>query len=369
MSGKKIDTIFLLVTLILVSCGFFLFVSASLGLLARDGGATFEAVFVNQIFMGLFLGLIALTVTTNVPYKLIKKYSFHLFILGIILSALVFVPGIGFGHGGAKRWIDLRFTTFQPSEFLKLGFVLYFATWLSLVKERVSTFRYGTLPYLVFVGIVFALLFAEPDTGTAGVIAIAGTGMFFVAGGRISHLCIIILIGGASLFGMVQMKPYLQDRIAVFLNPEHDKTGAGFQLNQALIAVGSGQLTGRGFGQSIQKFTFLPEPTNDSIFAVTSEEFGFVGSSFLVLLFLFFAMRGLRLASRAPDQYGRLVIVGIILLIMTQSFINMASMVGLFPLTGVPLLFISHGGTALFFVLAEVGIILNISRSRKLKSQ
>jgi len=362
MNTKKVDHVFLWITLALVFGGFFLFLSASLGLLAREGGASFENVFVSQVVLGLFLGSIAMYFISRLHYKYIRKISFFLFLLGIILTIGVFVPGIGFGHGGAKRWIDLRFTTFQPSEILKLGFVLYFASWLSASKDKVNTFKNGTVPFLALLAIPAILLVLEPDVGTFGVIAIAGAGMFVTAGGKLSHMLLIAIMGVLSFVTVVHFKPYLQERIDTFLNPDSDPQGAGYQLNQSLIAVGSGQIFGRGFGQSIQKFSSLPEPTNDSIFAVASEEFGFVGSSIIVLLFLFFAMRGLHIAGNAPDRWGRITVTGIVLLVITQSFINIASMVGLFPLTGVPLIFISHGGTALFFALAEVGIILSISR-------
>jgi len=365
MSGKKFDTFFLLLTIMLAVGGFFLFVSAAGGLLARDNGASFQSVFLNQIFLGLSLGFISMFVMSRISYKTVRKYSFFLFILGVVLCILVFVPGIGFSHGGSSRWIDLRFATFQASEFLKIGFVLYFAAWLSAAKDHVRTFSYGTLPFLLFVGISTALLLAEPDTGTAGIVIAAGLGMFFVAGGKISHITMIVILGMAALVGLICMRPYLQERITVFMDPSHDPNGAGYQLKQSLITIGSGQIFGRGFGQGIQKFKFLPEPTNDSIFAVASEEFGFIGSSALVLMFLFFAMRGLHIASKAPDVYSRLVVVGLILLMIAQSFINIASMVGCFPLTGVPLIFVSHGGTALFFALTEVGMILNISRGEQ----
>jgi len=276
---------------------------------------------------------------------------------------LVFVPGIGLEHGGAKRWLNLRITTFQPAELLKLGFVLYLATWLASAKEKVHTFKYGTMPFLIMLAIPAILLVLQPDIGTFGILAIAGMCMFISAGGRVTHILAIILSGILIFFVVVQFKPYLQDRIDIFLHPNKDPQGAGYQMNQSLIAVGSGKLFGRGFGQGMQKFPpFLPEPTNDSIFAVASEEFGFIGSSLIILLFVLFAMRGFHISAKAPDRFSRLAVIGIIFLIITQSFINIASMVGLFPLTGVPLLFISHGGTALLFALAEVGIILNISR-------
>jgi len=363
MNNKPIDKVFLGITLTLILGGFFLFLSASLGLLARSGGERFENVFISQVVLGLFLGSIALFVTSRLNYKYLRIFSFFLFVGSIILTVCVFIPGIGFAHGGAKRWIDLRFTTIQPSELLKLGFVLYFAAWLSAAKDKVRTFRFGTIPFLVFLGIPAILLILQPDMGTFGVIAISGMGMFFAAGGRLTHIIAIILTGLLTFSIVVHFKPYLQERIDTFLNPDKDPQGAGYQMNQSLIAVGSGKLFGRGFGQGIQKFPpFLPEPTNDSIFAVASEEFGFVGSVGIILFFVFFAMRGFHISAKAPDRFSRILVIGLIFLIVTQSFINIASMVGLFPLTGIPLLFISHGGTALLFALAEVGIILNISR-------
>jgi cell division protein FtsW len=362
MKSKPLDKIFLWIVLLLTLGGFFLFTSASLGLLARDNGAGFSSVFFNQLVLGLFLGLSALFLVSRLHYKHIRKFSFYFFVFSVILTAGVFIPGIGMEHGGAKRWIDLGFVSFQPSEFLKLGFILYFATWLSAAKDRVRTWRYGTGPFLAMIGIMAVLLFLEPDAGTFGIIAIAGFGMFFVAGGRMTHILLLTILAVISFGALLHFKPYAKDRVLTFLEPDRDPYGSGYQLNQSLIAVGSGGAFGRGFGQSIQKFNFLPEPTNDAIYAVASEEFGFVGSVSIILMFLFFAMRGFHIAARAPDTWSRLVVFGIVFLVISQSFINISSMLGIFPLTGVPLLFVSHGGTALFFALAEAGIILNISR-------
>lgn len=362
MPQKPIDKVFLGITFLLALVGFFLFTSASLGLLVRDGGADFSRVFFNQVFFGLFLGVLALFSLIRFHYKNIRKFSFYFFLFAVFLSLCIFIPGIGMEHGGAKRWIDLRFVTFQPSEFLKIGFVLYFAAWLSLAKEKVRTFRYGTGPFVAMLFIVAILLFLEPDVGTFGIIALAGTGMFFVAGGRFTHLFLLVVLAAIAFSVLMYVKPYAKERVLTFMEPDRDPYGSGYQLNQSLIAVGSGGMFGRGFGQSIQKFNFLPEPTNDAIYAVASEEFGFIGSVGIILLFLFFALRGFRIAKHAPDMWSRLVVVGIVLLIVSQSFINIASMLGIFPLTGVPLLFVSHGGTALFFAFAGAGIILNISR-------
>jgi len=196
------------------------------------------------------------------------------------------------------------------------------------------------------------------------VIAAAGLAMFVASGGRWRDVFVAAVIGAGIISIVAFTRPYVMDRILTFIDPGRDPLGAGYQIQQSLIAIGSGQLTGRGFGQSIQKFNFLPEPVGDSIFAVAAEEFGFLGTILVLFLFCFFATRGLKIARQAPTQFSRLLVVGIVILIMVQAFINMGAMLGLLPISGIPLPFISHGGTALLFTLASVGIIINISRFR-----
>jgi cell division protein FtsW len=205
----------------------------------------------------------------------------------------------------------------------------------------------------------------EPNISTLLVIGFTAVSLFFIAGGRFKQIAVAALMGIGLLFAIIQIQPYLKERVEVFLNPTYDPQGAGYQIRQSLIAFGSGGLFGKGFGMSIQKFSYLPEPTGDSIFAIIGEEFGFLGASGLIILFLFFLYRGLFIASRAPDNFGRLLGSGIAIMIVIQSFMNMAAMVGIFPLTGLPLLFISQGGSALALTLAEVGVLLNISKYRK----
>jgi cell division protein FtsW len=193
----------------------------------------------------------------------------------------------------------------------------------------------------------------------------SGVAIYLAAGGRWKPLFVIALVGAVGLAVLVSQRPYLQQRISTFIDPAKDATGSGYQIQQSLIAIGSGGLTGRGFGQSTQKFAFLPEPIGDSIFAVASEEFGFVGSVTIIILYILFAFQALRIATRVPDPFGSYVIVGIVVLITLQSFMNIAAMLAIVPLSGTPLLFISHGGTALFFTMASAGIILNISKYQK----
>jgi cell division protein FtsW len=363
MQNKSVDRPFLVITLTLVLLGFFLFVSASLGLLAR-GGARFSVVAFNQTIFGLIGGSIAMYITSKINYSFWKRYSFYFFLLSLFATILVFLPNIGISHGGATRWISIgQLLTFQPVEFLKLGFVIYFAAWISGVKNKIKTFQFGLLPLMIILVVIASILLAQPDTGSFLVIIASGLAMFIAAGGRWKDVLISGLIGVVFLVGLVFTRPYLLDRVKTFINPGTDLQGSSYQLNQSLIAIGSGGMFGRGFGQSIQKFNYLPEPVSDSIFAVVAEEWGFVGSFILVLLFLAFALRGLKIATMAKDTFGGLLATGIVILITAQSLLNIASMLGIFPLSGMPLLFVSHGGTALLFAMAEAGIVLNISKS------
>lgn len=362
---KKIDRPFLIITLLLVAFGFLIFVSASLGLLIKSG-SQFESVALKQFIFGLVCGGIALFTLSRVHYSYLKKFSLYFFIIAFILTALVFVPHIGFEHGGARRWLSLGPFTFQPSELLRLAFVIYFAAWLSMVKDKVKTFRFGLLPLGILTGISGVLLLLQPDTDTFLTLVLAGLAMFIVAGGRFRDVAFLSALGIAGAALLVFTRPYLKERLLAFLDlGQVDYYGAGYQVYQSLIAIGSGGFFGRGFGQSVQKFGYLPEPIGDSIFAVAAEEFGFIGASFLIILFVFFALRALRIATRAPDNFGLLLSVGIVILIISQSFINIASMLALFPLSGTPLVFVSKGGTSLLLSLAEVGILLNISRYQR----
>jgi cell division protein FtsW len=365
MKSLKIDKVFLALTILLMIAGTLIFSSASMGLLTREG-VSLTSVYFSQFFFGLFLGTIAMIVTAKIPYRFWRKYSFFIFIGSLLLTALVFVPHIGFNHGGAARWIIIGSFSFQPSEFLKIGFLLYLAAWLSAQKDKVSDLRHGMGPFLAISGVVAVIMLAQPDTTTFMVIFGAGLVMLICAGDKLRHVVGLILIAVLAIGLLAVFRPYVMQRITTFINPANDPQGAGYQIQQSLIAIGSGKVTGRGFGQSIQKFNFLPEPMGDSIFAVASEEFGFIGASALIVLLTLFTIRGLKIAAHSADSFGGLLTVGIITLIVTQSFINIASMLGVLPLSGLPLIFVSQGGTALFFALAEVGIILNISKSVKL---
>ncbi len=361
---NKLDKMLVLLTLLLVAAGFFIFSSASLGLLAREG-ISYSGVALKQFLVGFIVGGIVLISVANIPYKFWQRHAFYIFLSTIILCIGVFIPHIGFAHGGAHRWINIGSYTFQPSELLKIGAIIYFAAWLSATKDGVKSFKFGALPLYIIIGITGALLLKQPDTGTFMVIFAALVAMFVSAGGRWRHLGLLFL---ACLIGfaiLAMIRPYFMARFTTFLDPSHDALGSGYQIQQSLIAIGSGGLIGRGFGQSIQKFNFLPEPIGDSIFAVMSEEFGFIGGVTLIVLFVAFAMRGFKIAARINDSFGMLMVVGLITAITAQAFINIGSMLSVLPLTGIPLTFVSHGGTAMLVALAEVGMVLNISKIQK----
>ncbi len=360
---KNIDKIFLAVSVLLISVGFFIFASASFGLYARKG-FSLQDIFFDQIVLGLFLGTVALIVALNIPIKFFRTYSLYIFIGSAVLTLLVFIPGIGFEHGGAQRWISVGGLSFQPAEVLKLGVIIYFAALLSLFRGRIGTLKFALGIALVIMAVPAIILLSQPNTGTLVVIFIAVCAMLIAAGMKIRHLVLLFLISILVVGVIAMVRPYAMERIKTFIDPSRDPQGAGYQINKSLIAIGSGGVTGRGFGQSIQKFGSLPEPTGDSIFSVAGEEFGFIGASFIIILFLLFGIRGLQIAHTAPDAFSGLLAVGIVILIVSQSFMNIAAMLGLLPITGVPLVFVSHGGTALLFAFIGIGIILNISKQK-----
>ncbi len=366
MKKLKVDIPFLISVVILVVGGYLIFRSASLGLLSKQS-LKYAGVAFNQTVFGLIGGTIICFITSKIDYRVYRKFAFPILIGSVIATLLVFAPGIGFAHGGAHRWIKIGTLSFQPSEFLKIGYIIFLAAWFASVKDRVKQFKYGLLPFMIVSGIAGIVLLIQPDTDTFMITVFAGLAIYLSSGGQWKHILVlgICCVLGIGLLAM--QRPYVKSRIMTFINPANDALGSGYQIQQSLIAVGSGGMFGRGFGQSIQKFNVLPEPIGDSIFAVAAEEFGFVGAVGIIFLFIFFAVRGLKIASNTTDAFGRLMVVGIVIMISTQAFVNIGAMVGVLPLSGITLPFISHGGTALFMTLAEVGIILNISKFRKNK--
>lgn len=358
--SRDTDRLFLSLTIILVVIGFFIFISASLGLYATD--AVSLGAVLRQLLLGVVGGLLLLWLFSHIHYKHWRRFALPIFLGGLALSTLVFIPGLGYSHGGAARWIDIGLLSFQPAEFLKIGFIIYCAAWCAHVGSKIKTFAYGVLPLGIMLAVVGVVLLLQPDTGSFLVIAITAGAIFIAAGAKWLH---ILGIGAASATGLGLLawtRPYIQERLLTFLNPTSDPFGAGYQIQQSLIAIGSGKWLGRGMGQSIQKFNFLPEPVSDSIFAVFAEEWGFIGAVILIGLFIALILRGYKIAADSPNKFSSLLTIGLVTLIGVQVFVNISAMLGIIPLTGLPLTFISHGGTALITALASVGIILNVSR-------
>ncbi len=358
------DRVFLSLVLMLAAGGFAIFASATLGLLARNNTSVSHDLLV-QAGLGLGLGLLALVVMRSIPLALVKRYAPWVYALTLVATALVFVPGIGHHAHGATRWIDLGFITVQPAEFLKVGVVLMLAWWISVFPRELHDPRRGLLPFFAILALPALILLAQPNTSTTFLIGVTGVVMYFCAGAPWRDIACIVIVAAVALGGLIMARPYALSRITTFINPESDPLDSSYQLQQSLIAIGSGGLTGRGFGQSVEKFNYLPEPEGDSVFAVFAEETGFVGALLLLLLFVGIAARGISIAGNAHDMFGALVALGLSFLIVLQAFINIGAMLGIVPLTGLPLPFVSHGGTALLAALAACGLILNVAAHRR----
>ena len=362
MKERKVDKFFLITVLLLIVIGIAMFVSSALGILNKNE-KTFYSVLFSQLILGFGFGLVGMYFCLKINYKFWRKYALYIFLVGIILTAGVFIPQLGWSHGGAERWIKLGpLGTFQPVELLKFGFIIYFAAWLSWVKSRVKDLKFGILPFGIMLTVIAVILLKQPDTKSFILIIITGISMLFISGLPLKYILGIGLGAIIILGSLVAFTPYLQKRVETFINPASDAQGSSYQIQQSLIAIGSGGIFGRGYGQSIQKFSYLPEPQGDSIFAVIGEELGFVGSVSIIILYVLFALRGLRIANHSPDLFSRLLVSGIVIMITAQSFMNIASITGVLPLTGVPLVFMSHGGTSLMIYLMAIGIVLQISK-------
>jgi len=348
-------------TVIILFIGGILILSSASIVLSEKNSGTFYYYTLRQIVLGGFVGFLGLFAAMKIPYRVWRKASVPFMAVSFILLALLLIPQFGFSHGGATRWLSLGFINFQPAEILKLAFVVYLASWLDSRRSDVGSTAYGLMPFSLMIALVGVFLVMQPDIGTLIVIIATAGIMYLLGGGRWHQVGILAVLGIVVGFFLIQLAPYRLDRISVFFNPGFDPSGAGYQMTQSLIAIGSGGAFGRGFGMSVQKYSYLPEPMGDSIFAVYLEEMGFVGAILLVGAFLFFLWRGFLVARRAQDSFGKLLAAGITVSIFIQAFINMAAISGLLPLTGIPMPFVSYGGTSLVVTLISAGILLNIS--------
>ncbi|XOA43121.1 MAG: putative lipid II flippase FtsW [Candidatus Nealsonbacteria bacterium] len=360
---KDLDHILIFVTGLLIIFGIAVLASASTSVPQQKD--TIYYLLNHQILAGLIPGvLLAFLLSTKISLRFLKKKAPLFLLISLVLMVMVFLPGIGKKSGTASRWISLKYISFQPSEILKLSFILYLASWLENRNKKASSshFKENLITFLLILGVITLLLYLQSDIGTLGVILATAGLMYFFAETPIWHIVLIGIIGIFGFFIFIKLTPYRLDRILVFLNPETDPMGIGYQIEQSLIAVGSGKIFGLALGMSQQKFGLLPHPISDSIFAILAEETGFVGSSILIFLFLLFLWRGYKIGKESKNMFSKLTTLGITSWILIQTFVNIGSMLGILPLIGIPLPFISYGGSALIVELAGVGILLNISR-------
>lgn len=357
------DFVFLGAAVLLVIFGLVMLTSASSDLALTKFGDSYYYL-VHQITYGLILGIVGFFFGTFVYYGVWERWAIPILAVGILLLILVFSP-LGFAAKGGERWLSFGAFTFQPGELIKLVLVVYLASWLSKNQARSKSVTEGLVPFLVLLGGVVTLLIFQPSTSTAVILSFAAIVLYFMGGARVHFILLIGLVAILGFSVLVLVTPYRLERVMSLLHPNADPLGASYHINQALLAIGSGGAAGVGFGNSVSKLTFLPEPLGDSIFAIIAEELGFAGALVLLAVFLVFILRGLAIARRASDTFGRLVTIGFISVIGLQTFVNVAAISGVLPLTGVPLPFISYGGTALAVFLTMTGIIVNVSRYRR----
>ncbi|NLM84016.1 MAG: putative lipid II flippase FtsW [Clostridiales bacterium] len=353
-----VDLPFLVLTLVILTIGVIMVLSASFARAYYTTGDPMKY-FIRQLVFAT-LGVFVMMVISRFPVSLFRRFSLHLMILAVLLLAVV--PIIGVEENGARRWIDLGFTTFQPSEIAKLAEVLFFASMICTFKDKMKTFKYGVLPFAVTVVVLVGLLILEPHLSASVIIIGIAAIMMFAGGTRLRWFAVAAIAVAAVGYLAVSQLGYAGARISAWRNPEADSSNTGYQIMQSLYAIGSGGLMGLGLGHGRQKYLYLPMEHNDYIFSVVCEELGFVGAVLILLLFALLIIRGFWLALHAKDRFSSLVVTGITGLLALQVFLNVAVVTNLLPSTGISLPFFSYGGTALLIQMAEMGIILSVSR-------
>jgi len=361
----KSDKILCFLVIFLIGYGLLVLASASLIKSQKTFGENYYYI-KHQVLFGLLIGLGLFFLAFKVKYIFWRKISVLIFLASLILLILLFLPKIGLELGGAKRWIEIGNFVFQPSEFVKLGFIIYLATWLSRRTKDMESFSKTILPFVllnVLLGVFFLL---QPDMGSLLVIYACSFPLFLLAGAKFKHLALIAVCGLVAVLLLVQFSDYRLSRWQSFFRPaEENSLTSGYQMRQAIIGIGSGGLLGKGYGQSFQKKGYLPEVIADSVFVVLVEELGFVGGIVLIFGFLVLSFLGFRISKRAPDDFSQLLAAGITLLITYQAFINIAAISGLIPLTGLTLPLVSYGSSSYVITLFSLGILLNISSYTK----
>lgn len=355
---KKIDALLLFLVVFLTLFGLLMIYNVSSYVAFRDFGDKYY--YLKEQSLWVVLGFLGLGFFSFLNYRRLYNLALPLLLVAIFLLILVFIPGIGVSVLGARRWIDAGAFVLQPAEFVKLSLAIYLAAWFSK-KEKGRFFS-----FLLLLGVVVFLVMLQPDMGTAVIIFSLALIVYFLEGANILHLLLLMPVVGLLGFLFIKLEPYRAARLSAFLNPSQSLESSAYHTKQILIALGMGGLTGVGLGNSLQKYAYLPEVTTDSIFAIIAEEIGFLGALVLIILFLLVIWRGFFIAVKTQDKFGKLLAGGIISFLAVQMFINLAAQTALIPLTGVPLPFISYGGSSLIVDLCAVGILLNISKQNHL---
>lgn len=361
---KKPDFFLLVLFFVFLFAGLLILISSSAPYSLEKSGDSFYLL-KHQIIKGVIPGFLLFFFFLKIDLKSLKRYSFVFLVLCSFLVSLVFFPSLGVKIRGGARWIQLGPISFQPSELLKLAFIIYLAAWLSsrMTVKKKEGWSETFFAFLLLIFTISLLLISQPDMSTLAIILTVSLVMFFLAKTPLWQTLIILAFAGILFFPLVKFTPYRLSRILVFLNPEIDPFGIGYQIKQSLIAIGSGKWYGLGLGLSQQKFGILPQSFSDSIFAVFAEETGFLGCLFLIFLYLLFFWRGFRIGKMTEDLFKKLLAFGISFWIFFQAFFNIGAMSGILPLSGIPLPFISYGGSHMLAEIGAVGLLLKISKT------
>jgi len=358
-SKGKFDFFLLLVALSLVGIGIVMVYSTS-AIIAGDRFGDPYYFLKRQVLYG-GIGFVLMVIMMFVPYGILKRFAYPIFILSVLLLIAVLIPGIGHRAGGAMRWLKIGGFTFQPSEFAKLGLIIFLAYFVTKKEEKIRSFSFGFLPTLLLSGIIIALLLKEPDFGAALFLTIMVFLLLFISGAKVIYILGAFLFAIPAVYFLLMNTEYRYKRLIGFIRPWEDPTGTSFQIIQSFLSFGSGGLFGLGLGEGRQKLFFLPAPHTDFIFSIIGEELGLMGALGVVVLFFILALRGIQIGISISDRFGSYLALGITLMISIQAVINMGVVLGLLPTKGLTLPFVSYGGTSLIANFIGLGILLHLS--------
>jgi cell division protein FtsW len=358
-SKRRFDYILLIVTLALVGIGIVMVYSTSAILAADRFQDPYYFLKRQALYAGI--GFVLMILMMLLPYKILKRFAYPILILSILFLIAVLIPGIGHRAGGSMRWLRIQSFSFQPSEFAKLGLVIFLAYFLTKKEEKIQSFSFGFLPTILLSGIVIALVVGEPDFGAALFLTLIVFLLLFASGARLTYVFGAFLLVAPGAYYFLMNAGYRYKRLISFINPWEDPNGTGFQIVQSFLSLGSGGLFGLGLGEGRQKLFFLPAPHTDFIFSIIGEELGLIGGMIVLLLFFILTLRGIQIGLSFEDRFGAYLALGITLLISLQALINIGMVLGLLPTKGLTLPLVSYGGTSLITNLVGVGILLHLS--------